>query len=69
VAAKLHPDAARCHGCDKIGPVWQDLDDPASRPLCDSCQYAQVRWEAWQYHVAHPGAGYPYHEGPPKSPP
>lgn len=68
VMAKMQPDGV-CGCCGKVGPTWYDPAVPPAHNLCDRCQCAQRRWEAWQYHIAHPGAGYPYFDGPPKSPP
>lgn len=68
MARKTHPDGI-CECCRKVGPTVADLDLDDPQPLCDRCNYAQHRWEAWQYQRSHPGAGYPYFEGPPKSPP
>lgn len=73
-----------CHCCGRTAHLWVsvakvlDYGTPAMPPaepdmtlppLCDDCDYAQRRWEAWQRHVACPGEGYPYDEPPPKSPP
>jgi hypothetical protein len=65
---RLHGDPARCAGCDRVGPVWQDVA-AGDVALCDSCEDAQARWDAYQWYLAHPGAGYPFDRGPPKSPP
>ena len=70
MARKYHLDGT-CSVCGKIGPTHEDLesDVPDLPALCDRCNYAQRRWEDWQYHLAHLGAGYPHWDGPPKSPP
>lgn len=65
---KLQPDGI-CHCCGKVGPTWYDPDAPPEESLCDRCEYAQRRWDEWHYSLTHPGAGYPYTEGPPRTPP
>ncbi|HEY1192107.1 MAG TPA: hypothetical protein VGE74_31050 [Gemmata sp.] len=77
---KMTPDGS-CVCCGHIGAVWTTLvrspdgtvpADPGpgtDPPLCDRCQYAQQRWDAWQYGLRCPGAGYPYADGPPLTPP
>ena len=78
---RMQPDGV-CSCCGKVGPTFADVrqcedrefvslgpDEWHTPPLCDACQDAQSRWDAWQYELAHPGAGYPYWQGPPKTPP
>jgi hypothetical protein len=78
------PDGV-CACCGAVGPVAHTTVTPpldfgvdtmppaecdSSLPdLCDTCNYAQQRWDAWQAEVARPGTGYPYLDPPPKSPP
>ena len=71
MARQYHLDGT-CASCGRVGPTHEDLDaDPPARPpLCDRCEYAQDRWEAWR--LAESGrscVGYPYLDPPPKSPP
>jgi hypothetical protein len=77
---RLEPDGV-CSCCGSVGPVLRtthkvlDFGTPTmplmeSRhmpDLCDTCDYAQRRWEAWHNRI--PGYGYPYLEGPPLTPP
>lgn len=69
MARKFHIDGC-CSCCGRVGPTHEDLDSPAPArpPLCDTCDYAQTRWEAWQVRYTSP-VGYPHLEPPPKSPP
>jgi hypothetical protein len=46
-----------------------DLERATLPPLCDPCDYAQRRWAARQYQIKHPASGYPFMEGPPRTPP
>lgn len=73
----------RCFCCGTEGPVCHSSYSPpldlGGEPrecdlglpdLCDDCDYAQRRWEAWEYCRANPGVQYPYWpDGPPQSPP
>lgn len=79
---KLVPDGV-CAACGRVGPVVcttavRPLDfgqglvleaDTTLPDLCDRCNYAQKRWDARQRQIRCPGEGYPYFDGPPKSPP
>jgi hypothetical protein len=63
-----------CQCCGRVGSTHEDLNDPPDDPrdpgpLCDQCDYAQKRWDAWQRKLECPGTGYPYMDPPPKSPP
>ena len=72
-----------CACCGREGPVWVtdprpfgDFEagliweaDTTLPPLCDGCDYAQRRWDARQHQIRNPGAGYPYFEPPPRTPP
>lgn len=71
MSRKLHGDAGVCQCCGRVGPTWADLDAAEPEPLCDRCEYAQRRWEAWQAYITGRsyGLGYPYPDSPPKSPP
>jgi hypothetical protein len=37
--------------------------------VCDGCEYAQRRWDAWQAYLDCPGCDFPDTDGPPKRPP
>ena len=64
MARKLQPDGT-CTCCGRVGPVWEDCLGPDDTPpLCDTCDYAQRRWDA-----ATAGGWYPFADAPPKSPP
>jgi hypothetical protein len=67
MSRKLHADGI-CTCCGRVGPTWAYVaaETPDLPPLCDRCEYAQSRWDAAGH--AHP-FGYPYWDGPPKSPP
>lgn len=81
---KLIPDGA-CACCGRAGSVWCSTVDVrpidtgmpgliweanTSEPdLCDTCDYAQRRWDARQHQIRTPTAGYPYMERPPLTPP
>jgi hypothetical protein len=43
--------------------------DTTTPDLCDDCDYAQRRWDARQHELRHIGAGYPYLDPPPRTPP
>lgn len=79
---KFQPDGI-CTCCGRIGPTWCDVvpadeprhtvaasaDEARDPPLCDACEYAQKRWDARQSELRRPTAGYPYTQGPPRTPP
>lgn len=69
-----------CTCCGRVGPAWVDVvqladrsfvtvDVPDLPPLCDSCEYAQTRWEAAESCRRNPALSYPYLDPPPKTPP
>lgn len=76
---RLEPDGV-CACCGRGGAVFRstpsvlDFGVPTIPPLeaeilpdlCDTCDYAQQRWDAWH---GSRYLGYPYADPPPKSPP
>lgn len=76
---KMSP-AETCTCCGRVGPAFVDViqcadrsfvtaDSPDLPPLCDSCNYAQRRWDAAEACRRNPALSYPFTEGPPKTPP
>jgi hypothetical protein len=77
---RVQPDGV-CACCGAVGPTWADVERAAAGfvtveperaelpPLCDGCEDAQARWEAGRFQAGRSGAGYPYREGPPRTPP
>ncbi|AWM41779.1 hypothetical protein [Gemmata obscuriglobus] len=78
----MTPDGV-CECCGRAGSTWTTMvagEEPRTvvpadpgpgidPPLCDRCNYAQQCWDARQYELKHIGAGYPYADRPPVSPP
>lgn len=79
---KMIPDRV-CVCCGRCGSVWSNVSarpldtgtdlvleaDTSLPDLCDDCEYAQRRWDARQHQLRCVGAGYPYADPPPRTPP
>lgn len=81
---RKYTSAGVCAACAAVGPVWRNdlvvLDfggslilepDTILPELCDTCDYAQRRYDTWQYLREHPECRipYPFAEPPPAVPP
>jgi len=55
--------ACGVHSCEGT-PGIPAPNHPGRPAPCDRREYAR-RWDAWQYHLAHLGADYPYLDEPP----